>query len=73
MLQNDVEKISKDAELKMKSALEAVQKQYSTIRTGRAHPSLVEAIRVDYYGTKTPLKQLANITVPEPRMIVVQP
>ena len=73
MLQNDVEKIAKESETKMKAALDAVAKQFATIRTGRAHPSLVEAIRVDCYGTKMPLKQLANITVPEPRMLVVHP
>jgi ribosome recycling factor len=44
-----------------------------TIRTGRAHPSFVEAVKVDYYGTKTPLRQLASIATPEPRLIVVQP
>lgn len=73
MLQNDVEKVTKESEAKMKAAFEAVAKQFATIRTGRAHPSLVEAIRVDYYGVKTPLKQLANITAPEARMLVVQP
>ncbi len=73
MIQTEVDRISKEAEAKMKDATEAVQKQFATIRTGRAHPSLVEAIKVDYYGTKTPLKQLANITAPEPRLLVVQP
>lgn len=68
----EVERIAKESEVKMKSAIEAVTKQYVSIRTGRAHPSLVEAVRVDYYGVMTPLKQLANITAPEPRMIVVQ-
>ncbi len=73
MIQTEVDRISKEAEAKMKGAIEAIQKQFATIRTGRAHPSLVEAIKVDYYGTKTPLKQLANITAPEPRLLVVQP
>jgi ribosome recycling factor len=68
----EVERIAKESEVKMKLAIEAVTKQYVSIRTGRAHPSLVEAVRVDYYGVMTPLKQLANITAPEPRMIVVQ-
>jgi len=73
MAQTEVDRIVKESEAKMAAALEAVQKQFSTIRTGRAHPSLVEGIRVDYYGTKTPLKQLANIATPEPRLIVIQP
>jgi len=73
MIQTEGERIGKEAESKMRAALEAVQKQFSTIRTGRAHPSLVEGIKVDYYGTKTPLKQLASIATPEPRLIVIQP
>lgn len=73
MIQTEVDRITKEAEVKMKGAIDAIQKQFATIRTGRAHPSLVEAIKVDYYGTKTPLKQLANITAPEPRLLVVQP
>lgn len=73
MIQADVNKITKETEEKMKAAVDAVKKQFSTIRTSRAHPSLVEGIKVDYYGTKTPLKQLANVTVPEARLIVIQP
>ena len=73
MYQTDIDRIAKESGSKMHSAVEAVQKQFATIRTGRAHPSLVEAVKVDYYGTKTPLKQLANVTAPEPRMIVIQP
>jgi len=73
MIQTEIDKAIKDSELKMKTALESVKKQFASIRTGRAHPSLVDSVKVDYYGTKTPIKQLANITVPEPRMIVIQP
>lgn len=73
MLQTEVSRIVKETEGKMTAAIEAVKKQFSTIRTGRAHPALVESIKVDYYGTKTPLKQLANINTPEPRLIVIQP
>ncbi|MFH1798357.1 MAG: ribosome recycling factor [Candidatus Omnitrophota bacterium] len=73
MIQADVNKITKEAEAKMQAAVDSVKKQFSTIRTGRAHPSLVEGIKVDYYGTKTLLKQLASITAPEARLIVVQP
>lgn len=71
MLQTEVDRIARESEVKMKAAIDAVQKQFSTIRTGRAHPGLVDTIKVDYYGTKTPIKQLANITVPEPRLIVI--
>lgn len=73
MIQTEVERIVKESEANMQAAMEAVQKQFSTIRTGRAHPSLVEGIKIDYYGTKTPLRQLANITTPEPRLIVIHP
>jgi len=73
MAQTEVDRVIREAEGGMKAALEAVQKQFSTIRTGRAHPSLVEGVKVDYYGTKTPLRQLANIVTPEPRLIVIQP
>lgn len=73
MIQTEVDRISKEAEAKMQAALESVKKQFATIRTGRAHPSLVEGIKVDYYGTKTPIRQLANIATPEPRLIVIQP
>lgn len=73
MLQTEVGRVLKETESKMQAAVEAVQKNFSTVRTGRAHPSLVDGIKVDYYGTLTPMKQLANITTPEPRLIVVQP
>ena len=73
VLQTEVDRVIKEAENKMLAAIESVQKQFSTIRTGRAHPSLVESVKVDYYGTKTPVRQLANIATPEPRLIVIQP
>lgn len=73
MVRTEIDRILKETEDRMQTALEAVKKQFATIRTGRAHPSLVDAVKVDYYGTKTPLKQLASISAPEPRMIVIQP
>jgi len=73
MVQTEVDKIVKEAEDRMKAALDAVKKNFASVRTGRAHPGLIEGLRVDYYGTKTPIKQLANITTPDPRSIVVQP
>lgn len=57
----------------MVKAVEFLSREVSTLRTGRATTSLVEGVMVDYYGTPTPLNQLATITVPEARLIVVQP
>ena len=62
-----------EAELKMDSAADHVANEFSTVRTGRANPQLLHRITVDYYGTPTPLQQLASIAVPEPRLLVVQP
>lgn len=63
------------AELKenMDKAIAFLQNEYLSIRTGRAHPGLVSDIKVDYYGTPTPIKQLANVTVPESRSLQVAP
>ena len=62
-----------DADHKMARAVEAMERDFQGIRTGRASTSLVERIHVDYYGTSTPLNQLAGISVPEPHQIVIQP
>lgn len=62
-----------NAEEKLKKAFEAVTREFSEIRTGRASPSLVEGLHVDYYGTPTLLKQLASISVPDVHLIVIQP
>ncbi len=61
------------AEEKMKKAIEAMMREFSEVRTGRAHPGLVEGLHVDYYGTLTLVKQLASISVPDPHMITIQP
>src|SRR5205085_2567000 len=58
---------------KMKKAIEALKRDFQSMRTGRASPSLVEPIRVEYYGTPTPLQQIANVSVPEPRQIAIKP
>jgi ribosome recycling factor len=63
----------KDGEEKMKRAVAAVTRELAEIRGGRATPALVEHVTVEYYGTATPLKQLAAITAPEPRLLVIQP
>jgi ribosome recycling factor len=61
------------AEAKMKASVEVLRRELATIRTGRAAPALVEHLHVDYYGAETPLQQLANISAPEARTLVIQP
>lgn len=61
------------AEERMKKAISQLQKEYQTIRTGRANPALLDRIDVEYYGTNTPLKSLANISTPDGRSLVIQP
>ena len=63
----------REAEHKMEQAVEHVGNEFATVRTGRANPQILHRIQVEYYGTPTPLQQLASIGVPEPRMLVVQP
>jgi len=62
-----------DADHKMARAVEAMERDFQGLRTGRASTALVERIHVEYYGTSTPLNQLAGISVPEPHQIVIQP
>ena len=62
-----------EIEEKMKKSVGSTVREFAEIRTGRANPSLVEGIMVEYYGTNTPLKQLASISVPEPRLIAIHP
>ena len=61
------------AQEKMKKALDVLQKDFAAVRTGKASPALVEGLQVDYYGTMTRLKDIAAITAPEPRLLVIQP
>ena len=68
-----IQQLLRDAEEKMKKSVAAVTRQFTEVRGGRANPTLVEHISVAYYGTPTPLKQLAAITAPEPKLLVVQP
>ena len=69
----DVASALADAQSKMDKAVEVAKDDFATIRTGRAHPALFNKIMVDYYGTYTPLSQLASIQVPEARMAIVAP
>jgi ribosome recycling factor len=68
-----IDDILRDAEHRMQSAVQALDRDLDTVRTGRARPALVEALKVDYYGTPTPLNQMAGINAPEPRLITIQP
>src|SRR5437867_9836067 len=65
--------VLKDAESRMGAALEALGREFATVRTGRASTGLLDAIRVDYYGTPTPLNQMASISVPDARTLTIQP
>src|SRR3954467_1561706 len=67
------EDVLKDAEERMKKAIEALRRDLLSIRTGRATPALIDRLPVEYYGTPTPLNQLALITAPEPRLLMVKP
>ncbi len=68
-----MQELLKTYEEKMNKTLEVLQSEYGTIRAGRANPHVLDRIKVDYYGTPTPLQQVGNISVPEARMIVIQP
>ncbi|MCH7745735.1 MAG: ribosome recycling factor [Chloroflexi bacterium] len=68
-----VEEILSDTDSRMQKSTEALKRDLNTIRTGRASPSLVENLIVDYYGVPTPLNQLASVSVPEARVLMIQP
>ena len=68
-----IEDVLKEAEVKMHKSLDALHRELSTIRTGRASPALLERITVEYYGAQTPLQQLAQVHAPEARLLVIQP
>ncbi len=68
-----IKDILTDAEHRMKSAIQVLHDDLAGVRTGRASPGLVEKLAIEYYGTPTPLMQLASISVPEPRSIMIKP
>jgi ribosome recycling factor len=68
-----VDELLQDATRRMDGSVEHTRTEFNTVRTGRASAALLDRITIDYYGTATPLKQLATINVPEPRMLTVQP
>jgi len=68
-----MDKFTSQAEERMKKSLRSLKDDFNTLRTGRASPALFDKIRVDFYGQKTPLSQIATISVPEARLVVIQP
>ena len=68
-----LKEVYKEAEVRMKGAIQALEEDLGGIRTGRASPALIERLQVEYYGSPTPLIQLATISVPEPRALLIRP
>lgn len=68
-----IDDVKRDTEQRMQASIDALVRDLGSIRTGRASPSLVERLSVDYYGTATQLNQIAGVSVPEPRLLVIQP
>ncbi len=68
-----LKEIYKETEVRMKGAIQALEEDLAGIRTGRASPALIERLHVEYYGAPTPLIQLASISVPEPRSLLIKP
>jgi ribosome recycling factor len=68
-----IDDLIQDATRRMDKSVEAAQTEFSTLRTGRASPALLDRVQIDYYGQQTPLKQLATIGAPEPRLLTIQP
>jgi ribosome recycling factor len=70
---NTAQAVQKDAETRMQGALDALGREFAGVRTGRANAALLEGIRVDYYDTPTPLNQVASVSVPDARTLMIQP
>ena len=68
-----VDDILKDVESRMQKSIKTLEKDFSAIRTGRANPSIFDGVKVEVYGTEMPLNQVATISCPEPRLVVIQP
>jgi len=67
------DQLIQDAQKRMDASVEHTRTEFNTVRTGRASAALLDRVQIDYYGQQTPLKQLATINVPEPRMLTIQP
>jgi ribosome recycling factor len=70
---DSVDKIFEETEAHMKKSIEIAEEELASVRTGKASAALLDSIKVDYYGTSVPLKQIANIGIPDPKLITVQP
>ncbi len=68
-----INEVLNQSEEKMKKTVEVLRKDLASVRAGRANPAMLDKITVDYYGTPTPVNQLANVAIPEPRMLIIQP
>jgi ribosome recycling factor len=68
-----LEELFKQTETKMKRAVKTLKDKFKTVRTGRANSAMVENIQADYYGTKTPINQMAKIKIPDPKQIIIEP
>lgn len=68
-----LKEIIQQTETRMKKTIESVAREFSEVRTGRAHPGLIEGMHIDYYGTPTMIKQIASISIPDPKTIIIQP
>jgi len=68
-----MQEVVKQFEEKMDKSIAVLQEEYASVRAGRANPHLLDKIKVDYYGTPTPLQQVGNVSVPEARIIIIQP
>src|SRR5438045_9194371 len=68
-----VDDIFEDAERRMQKAVEALRHDLGSIRTGRANAAMLERIQIDYYGTPTPINQVSTVSIPEARLLVIQP
>jgi ribosome recycling factor len=69
----EIKKVYSETEDRMQKTIDAIKREFSSIRTGKANTSLLEGIKVDYYGNLTPLSQVASITIPDPKLLVIQP
>jgi len=68
-----IEDVKKDVKHRMEQAVESVRAELAKLRTGKASPAILDGITVNYYGTNTPLRQVGNVSAPEPRLLVIQP
>lgn len=68
-----VKQVLQETETKMKKSIESAHREFNEVRTGRAHPGLIEGLHVDYYGAMTMVKELASINIPDPKTIIIQP